>query len=140
MSYAIVGIKTYKQHLESLNIELSSPTIKFKIDATANDEMELAKLALKMLNEDPKLEIITVDRDGLFVSMYLTKNKIVAARVNDEYSAYMTKLHNNSRALCLNARMQGICNMLSCCKEFLRCKWEGDRHKVRTDMLEHMLK
>ena len=139
MNCLFIGLDIYKQHIETLSQKLATPQITTRKEV-CKTEVDMANSILSAYQKDPKLNIISLDKSGFFLSIYLTKQGLICARASNEYSAYMTKSHNNATVLCLSPRITGLYSLISLSEEFLKRKWEGARHKVRTDMLAKMVK
>lgn len=74
---------------------------------------------------------------GIGVSIAANKVKgIRAALLYNEYSARLTKQHNNANVIAFGARVMGIDLILSCIKAYMESEYEGGRHQRRIDMLE----
>lgn len=74
---------------------------------------------------------------GIGISIAANKVKgIRAALLYNEYSARLTKMHNNANVIAFGARVMGIDLAISCIKAYMQAEFEGGRHKRRVDMLE----
>ena len=74
---------------------------------------------------------------GIGVSVAANKVEgIRAALLYNEYSARLTKQHNNANVIAFGARVMGIDLILSCIKAYMESEYEGGRHQRRIDMLE----
>lgn len=74
---------------------------------------------------------------GIGASIAANKIKgIRAALCGDTFSARMSKVHNDSNILCLGQRVIGEGLALDIVEIWLSSKFEGGRHKLRTDMIE----
>lgn len=118
MKYIIASLKMYDAFAKLINIDLIKDRKKCEFQIF-NNEPDLANYVVTMCKKHPEVNAITLDKDGLFVSMYLTKNNIVTARVDDSYSAYMTKQHNNAQVLALGCRFSGPSIFRALIHEFL---------------------
>ena len=77
---------------------------------------------------------------GTGIGMSIAANKIRgirAAVLSDEFSAEMTRRHNNANVLCLGGRVLGQGLALELVEVFLDTEFEGGRH---TDRIEKMMK
>lgn len=63
---------------------------------------------------------------------------MIAAEISEERSAYMTRQHNNAKAICLGNDILGKGLAKNVVKEFLAAEYDGGRHQVRVDMLNCM--
>lgn len=77
---------------------------------------------------------------GTGIGMSMTANKfpgIRAAVVGDEFSARMTRRHNNANVLCLGQRVIGAGRALEIVDIFLNTPFDGEntRHQKRLDLI-----
>ena len=61
---------------------------------------------------------------------------IRAAVLSDEYSARLTRNHNNANVLCLGGRVVDNEKAVLLARTFVGAEFEGGRHQRRIDMLE----
>ncbi len=74
---------------------------------------------------------------GIGMSMAANKQKgIRAAVLSDEFSAEMTRKHNNANVLCLGGRVVDGATAVKLARIFVATEFEGGRHQRRVDMLE----
>lgn len=76
---------------------------------------------------------------GTGIGMSIAANKhrgIRAAVLSDEFSAEMTRRHNNSNVLCLGGRVIDCEKAVRLAEIFLSTPYEGGRHDKRVAMLE----
>lgn len=76
---------------------------------------------------------------GTGIGMSIAANKIKgirAAVLSDEFSAEMTRRHNNANVLCLGGRVINSEKAVKLTKIFLETPYEGGRHDKRVGMLE----
>ncbi len=76
---------------------------------------------------------------GTGIGMSIAANKvrgIRAAVLSDEFSAEMTRRHNNSNVLCLGGRVIDCDKAIKLADIFLNTEFEGGRHEKRVSMLE----
>ncbi len=76
---------------------------------------------------------------GTGIGMSIAANKqrgIRAAVLSDEFSAEMTRRHNNSNVLCLGGRVIDGEKAIKLARIFVGTEFEGGRHQRRVDMLE----
>ncbi len=76
---------------------------------------------------------------GTGIGMSIAANKvrgIRAAVLSDEFSAEMTRRHNNSNVLCLGGRVIDCEKAVKLADIFLNTEYEGGRHDKRVAMLE----
>ncbi len=121
---------------------LSKETNYDVIDLTptpANDFVESSELVVKRLLDDCDSLAIVFDGYGAGSFMALTKHKgMVVAEISEERSAYMTREHNNSRAITLGSKIVGTELAKNISLEFLKASYDGGRHQIRVDMLNEM--
>lgn len=73
---------------------------------------------------------------GIGISMAANKVKgIRAAVVGNEFSAEMTRRHNNSNILCMGGRVSTEEEAVKYADIFLNTPFEGGRHTKRVDMI-----
>lgn len=78
---------------------------------------------------------------GTGVGISMAANKIKGMRAcccSDDYSAQMTRLHNNANALCLGGRVVGFGLAEKLVDTFLQTEFEGGRHQRRIDKLAEL--
>lgn len=76
---------------------------------------------------------------GTGIGMSIAANKVKgirAAVLSDEFSAEMTRRHNNSNVLCLGGRVINEEKAVKLADIFLNTPFEGGRHEKRVAMLE----
>lgn len=76
---------------------------------------------------------------GTGIGMSIAANKIRgirAAVLSDEFSAEMTRRHNNANVLCLGGRVIDSAKAVKLADIFLNAPFEGGRHENRVAMLE----
>lgn len=105
-------------------------------DHTSVDYLVFAKVCKKVLENKDSLGI-AICGTGIGISIACNKVKgIRAALCSENFSAKMTRKHNNANVLCLGARVTGIELAKDIVKTFIDEKFEGGRHQKRIDMLE----
>ena len=75
---------------------------------------------------------------GTGIGMSIAANKvrgIRAAVLSDEFSAEMTRRHNNSNVLCLGGRVIGVGTAIELVDLFVDTEFEGGRHQTRVDKI-----
>ena len=78
---------------------------------------------------------------GTGIGMSIAANKckgIRASVLSDDFSAEMTRRHNDANVLCLGGRVIGPEKALELADLFLHTPFEGGRHQRRVDLLERM--
>lgn len=105
----------------------------------ADDFVDAANLLVQKLKEDETGYGIAVDAYGAGSFMAANKHKeIVAAEVSDEWSAHMTRRHNNARIITLGSQIVGNELAKNIAKAFVTADYDAGRHQVRVDMLNAM--
>jgi ribose 5-phosphate isomerase B len=80
---------------------------------------------------------------GTGTGMAITGNKfpgVRAAVVWDEYSARMSRAHNDANMICLGARTTNLHRAADFLKIWLETAFEGGRHKMRRDKIREIEK
>lgn len=100
---------------------------------------EYGSKAAQKVSEDPThAKGIAVCGSGIGMSIVSNKFKGVrAALCNDEYSAEMSRKHNNSNMLNMGARIVNPELALKIIKTWLNTEFEGGRHQDRIDFLSN---
>ncbi len=78
---------------------------------------------------------------GTGIGMSICANKvngIRCAHVTDEFSAEMTRKHNNSNVIALGARISTKDNVIKFIDIFLNTEFEGGRHQARVDKINEL--
>ncbi len=76
---------------------------------------------------------------GIGISMAANKiDGIRCALVSNEYSAEMTKRHNNANMLAFGGRVTGVELAISILKAYMNAEFEGGRHENRVNKI-HLL-
>lgn len=112
------------------------------IDVTADKECDFVDATIAVVREIQGCD----DRYGVIVDAYgagpfMTACRIkgvVAAEVSDERTAYMTRSHNNAHIITIGAEITGPELAKNIVKNFAEGSYDGGRHQVRVDMLNHM--
>ncbi len=105
----------------------------------ANNFIESSELVVKRLQENDDSLAIAFDAYGAGSFIAISKHKgMVVAEISEERSAYMTREHNNSRAITLGAKIVGTELAKNISLEFLKASYDGGRHQIRVDMLNKM--
>lgn len=108
-------------------------------ETPGDDFVDSTTLLVQKLNEDEEGLGIAVDAYGAGSFMAANKHKeIVAAEVSEEWSAHMTRRHNNARMITLGSKIVGTELAKNVAKAFVTADYDGGRHQVRVDMLNAM--
>jgi ribose 5-phosphate isomerase B len=89
----------------------------------------------KVVNKEVDLGILVC---GTGIGMSIAANKmrgIRAAVVSDEFSARMSREHNNTNILCLGERVVGRDLALSIMDAWLTASFQGNRHQRRIEKI-----
>ena len=102
---------------------------------------EYGALAAQKVSENPsETRAIIICGTGLGMSMVSNKFKNVrAALCNDEYTAEMSRRHNNANVLNLGARILKVKKALKIVDIWLKAEFEGGRHQIRLNHLHHII-
>lgn len=104
---------------------------------TSVDYPVFAKALCKELQEGRAELGILCCGTGIGMSMTANKQKgIRAAVLSDEFSAEMTRRHNNANVLCLGGRVLDCPKAVKLALLFVDTPFEGGRHQRRIDMME----
>ncbi|MBF0263170.1 MAG: ribose 5-phosphate isomerase B [Magnetococcales bacterium] len=96
-----------------------------------------AQLCQELLASDPDDRGILLCGTGLGMSMAANRwSGIRAALCHDEYTARLSRQHNNANVLVLGGRVLGIAVARGIVDVWLREGFEGGRHQRRLDKLE----
>ena len=126
--------KTLVTYLTDENYDVEDLT-----ETPADDFADSANLLVQKLKEDEKGLGIAVDAYGAGSFMVANKHKdIVVAEVSDEWSAHMTRRHNNARIITLGSEIVGPGLAKGVAKAFVTADYDGGRHQIRVDMLNAM--
>ena len=80
---------------------------------------------------------------GTGIGMCITANKypgVRAASVWDEFTARMSRQHNDANVMCLGARVLNPHRATDYCKIWLETAYEGGRHQQRLDKIRNLEK
>lgn len=96
-----------------------------------------ARLCRELLDSDPDDRGILLCGTGLGMSMAANRwSGIRAALCHDEYTARLSRQHNDANVLVLGGRVLGIAVARGIVDVWLREAFEGGRHQRRLDKLE----
>lgn len=127
------------EDLKKLLLKKNYQCIRMNI-SKQNDEL---KVYLKVNNEITSKQIdfcIVIDDYGVYPFITLTKYpKHYVAYIEDEHSAYMTRLHNNANVIIFSQELNSLLNIHYLLSAYLESHYEAGRHKVRIDMLDEIL-
>ena len=121
-----------KNMLEAENIEYKD----FGCDGEPVNYPDYADKVCRAIQSGECYRGILVCGTGIGMSMAANKHAgIRAACCSDEYSARMTRQHNDANVLCLGGRVVGFGLAADMVQLFLNTEFEGGRHQTRVDML-----
>ncbi|MBQ2882077.1 MAG: ribose 5-phosphate isomerase B [Clostridia bacterium] len=105
-------------------------------DSTAScDYPEFANKLCLAIKEDPEMQGILICGTGIGMSMAANRHKhIRAALCHNEFTARLTRQHNNANVLCMGARTIGEELAFETMKVFLSTDFMGDKHERRINM------
>lgn len=100
------------------------------------DYVDYAERAVHKLLDHDYARAILVCGTGLGMSIVANKHRAVRATCCwDEYSAEMSRRHNDSNCLTLGGRILPLDEALSIVKIWLETEFEGGRHQRRIDKI-----
>lgn len=104
-------------------------------DDKSVDYPDIAKAVSDIVVSD-KIKGILICGTGIGISIAANKNAgIRAALCNDEYSARMSRAHNDSNILAVGQRVLGEGLVLSIVDTWLTTEFEGGRHEKRVEKM-----
>lgn len=96
------------------------------------DYPEYAKIVTKKVSEGASDAGILICGTGIGMSLVANRNhKIRAALCHDEYTARLSREHNDANILCLGARVLGSGVAEEIVKKWLSTSFDGGRHQQR---------
>lgn len=108
-------------------------------ETAAPDFVESANQLADKINADEDGVGILIDAYGAGSFMAATKHKgIVVAEISEEWSATMTRRHNNARIISIGSELIGEGLAKSIVRAFVDSDYDGGRHQIRVDMLDAM--
>ena len=104
-------------------------------DSTASvDYPDFAERVCKKVIEEPQTLGILICGTGIGMSLAANRNaEIRAAVCCDEYSAQMSREHNDANILCLGARVIGAGLAEKILDTWLATEFAGGRHQIRVN-------
>ncbi len=125
------------EHLQAAGHEI----IDFGTNSTASvDYPDYARPAAQAVANRQADRGVVICGTGLGVCMTANKvSGIRGARCTDEYSARMSRRHNDANVLCLGQRVTGVGLALSIVDAWLAEPFEGGRHARRVAKIEASL-
>jgi ribose 5-phosphate isomerase B len=98
------------------------------------DYPDFAEQVCKRVIDDQNTLGILICGTGIGMSLAANRNyEIRAALCHDEFSAQMSREHNNANILCLGARVIGTGLAESIVDAWLNSSFSGGRHQIRID-------
>ena len=138
----VIGSDPAGKDLKEIIIQFLSENSYEVIDVTGNDPVDFVDASVAVVREVRKSDDcygIIVDAFGAGPVMTVTRIKgVIAAEVSDERTAYMTRSHNNARIITIGSQITGPAMAKNIVKSFAEGSYDGGRHQVRVDMLNHM--
>ena len=100
------------------------------------DYVDYAEKAIKRVSSGEHDRAILVCGTGLGMAIVANKHKgIRATPCLDDYSAEMSRRHNDSNCLTLGGRIVPLDEALSIVRIWLETEFEGERHQRRADKI-----
>lgn len=122
-----------KKHLEEKGIDVADVGT---YDTNSVDYPDIAKKACEKVVSSECSWGVLVCGTGIGISMAANKVKgIRCALVSNEYSAEMTKRHNNANMLAFGGRVTGPDLAKNILDAYMKAEFEGGRHQNRIDKI-----
>ena len=103
--------------------------------AESCDYPEFANKLCLAIKEEPEMRGILICGTGIGMSMAANRHShIRAALCHNEFTAKLTRLHNNANGLCMGARTIGEELAFETMKTFLETDFMGGKHERRINM------
>lgn len=126
-SFIVVGLKKNGFEVTDLGPQSSE-----RVDYT-----DFAKILCQNILDKESSKGILICGTGIGMSMMANRHKNIRAAVcNNEYTAEMTRKHNDANVLCLGSRVIGTDLALSISLKFLSAAFEGGRHLKRVKQMD----
>ena len=121
------------QHLTEIGYDVTD----FGCDGTASvNYPDYAHLVCKAIQDGKAPLGILVCGTGIGMSMAANKHRgIRAALCENEFSAEMTRRHNDANVICMGARVISVEKAIALTDIFVTTPYEGGRHDARVAML-----
>lgn len=121
------------KHLREKGYEVTD----FGCDGTASvNYPDYAHLVCEAVQKKEAPLGILICGTGIGMSMAANKHKgIRAALCENEFSAEMTRRHNDANVICMGARVSSVEKIIALTDIFVNTPYEGGRHDVRVAML-----
>ena len=109
----------------------------FGCDGTASvNYPDYAHLVCEAIQKKEAPLGILICGTGIGMSMAANKHKgIRAALCENEFSAEMTRRHNDANVICMGARVSSVEKIIALTDVFVNTPYEGGRHDIRVAML-----
>lgn len=109
----------------------------FGCDGTASvNYPDYAHLVCEAIQKKEAPLGILICGTGIGMSMAANKHKgIRAALCENEFSAEMTRRHNDANVICMGARVSSVEKIIALTDIFVNTPYEGGRHDIRVAML-----
>ena len=122
-----------KKHLEEKGIDVADVGT---YDTNSVDYPDIAQRACEKVISSECSWGVLVCGTGIGISMAANKVKgIRCALVSNEYSAEMTKRHNNANMLAFGGRVTGPDLAKNILDAYIKAEFEGGRHQNRIDKI-----
>lgn len=123
------------EFLKSLEVDVVDCGVP-RDDASSVDYPDYAEKVTHCINNGEAERGILVCGTGIGMSIAANKvDGIRATLVWDEFTAKMSRLHNDSNVLCLGERVLNHSRALDFVKIWLDAEFEGSRHQKRLDKI-----
>ena len=126
-------IKTITNHLNSKGYEVNHMGIK---DSVSVDYPDMAKLACEEYLKGGYEFGILICGTGIGISISANKiDGIICSLIRDDFSAAVTKQHNNPNFIAFGARVDSVENILRYIDLYMAAEFEGGRHQNRINKM-----
>ena len=125
-----------KEKIKKYLIENNYEVTDCGTDSTAScDYPVFANKLCLAIKDDPEMKGILICGTGIGMSMAANRHEhIRAALCHNEFTARLTRQHNNANVLCMGARTIGEELAFETMKVFLETDFMGDKHERRINM------
>ncbi|MDR0674839.1 MAG: RpiB/LacA/LacB family sugar-phosphate isomerase [Mycoplasmataceae bacterium] len=140
MTIGIISNTKFKNYLEEIQKYITSLKHKCLVLNGGKNFIDDCELLVRAIQKGKVTRGITIDDYGTVPFMYIAKTSgIVVAQIADEHSAHMTCAHNNATVLSFGGEISTLHQMKNMINAFINSVYEGERHKVRIEMLDILM-
>ena len=136
--------KDLKKTVHEFLVEQGIEVVDYGVDVQVEQSVDYPDYAMQLAGNLSKGLIQgAIAICGTGIGMCITANKFPSVRacsVWDEYSARMSREHNDSNCLCLGSRTLNHYRALDIVKIWVETQFLGDRHQLRLDKIKNIEK